>query len=98
MGAPGFPMVSQEGAIMKTTDRGRWGPWEPMQGARGRAEAIQNEQSMAQSEDKRNASYRAAVRNPGRVKPAQLRRARQAARKGLTYGSNPDTADKASPF
>jgi hypothetical protein len=83
---------------MKTVDKGRFGPWEPMQGARGRAEAIQNEQSVAPSNDKNNANYRAAIRNPSKVKPAQIRRARQAARRGLTYGSNPDTADKASPF
>ena len=83
---------------MKTVERGRYGPWEPMQGARGRAEAIQKEQSVAQSADRRNASYKKAIRNPGHVKPEQMRRSRNAARRGLTMGSNPDTADKASPF
>lgn len=83
---------------MKTKETGRYGPWEPMQGARGRAEAIQNEQSVAPSNDRLNSNYRAAIRNPAKVKPSQIRRSRQAARRGLTYGSNPDTADKASPF
>ena len=83
---------------MKTVDNGRYGPWEAMQGARGRAEAIQREQSVAQSADRRNASYKKAIRNPGHVKPEQIRRSRNAARRGLTMGSNPDTADKASPF
>jgi hypothetical protein len=83
---------------MKTKDKGRFGPWEPMQGARGRAEAIQRENSVAQSADRRNANYRKAIRDPAAVKPAQMRRARSAARKGLTYGSNPDTPDKSSPF
>jgi len=83
---------------MKTVERGRYGPWEPMQGARGRAEAIQKENSVAQSADKRNASYRKAIRNPSKVKPEQMRRARNAARRGLTMGSNPDTPDRSSPF
>jgi len=83
---------------MKTVERGRYGPWEPMQGARGRAEAIQTENSVAPSADKANAAYKRSIRNPSAVKPSQMRRARNAARRGLTYGSNPDTADKASPF
>ena len=83
---------------MKTKDDGRWGPWEPMQGARGRAEAIQKENSVAQSADRRHSAYKKAIANPGKVKPEQIRRSRNAARRGLTMGSNPDTADKASPF
>jgi len=83
---------------MKTVDSGRFGPWEPMQGARGRAEAIQKENSVAQSADRRNASYKKAIRNPAHVKPEQLRRSRNAARRGLVMGSSPDTPDKSSPF
>jgi hypothetical protein len=83
---------------MKTVNKGAWGPWEPMQGARGRAEAIQQEQSAAQSEDKRNSSYKKAIRNPGHVKPVQMRRSRNAARRGLVYGSSPNTPDESSPF
>lgn len=83
---------------MKTLDKGRYGPWEPMQGARGRAEAIQQANSVAPSADRRNANYRDAVRNPTRTKPEQLKRARNAARRGLTMGSNPDTPDRSSPF
>lgn len=83
---------------MKSVDKGRYGPWEPMQGARGRAEAIQQENSVAQSADRRNANYRKAVRNPSAVKPDQIRRSRNAARRGLTMGSNPDTPDRSSPF
>jgi len=83
---------------MKTVDKGRYGPWEPMQGARGRAEAIQKENSVAQSADKRHSAYKKAIRDPAYVKPEQIRRSRNAARRGLTKGSNPDTADKASPF
>lgn len=83
---------------MKTAESGRYGPFEPMQGARGRAEAIQKENSVAQSEAKRNANYNRAVRNPGHVKPAQLRRSRNAARRGLVMGSSPNTPDESSPF
>lgn len=83
---------------MKTKETGRYGPWEPMQGARGRAEAIQQENSVAPSADRKNANYRKAVRNPAHVKPEQLKRARNAARRGLTMGSNPDTPDRSSPF
>ena len=79
---------------MKTVDKGRFGPWEPMQGARGRAEAIQTEQSVAPSVDKQNRDYRKAVRNPSSVKPAQLKRARNMARRGLAAGSSPYGADR----
>jgi hypothetical protein len=83
---------------MKTKDDGRYGPWEPMQGARGRAEAIQKEASMAPSADKANANYKKAIRNPTRTSPESMRRSRNMARRGLTKGSNPDTPDKSSPF
>jgi hypothetical protein len=79
---------------MKTKDKGRWGPYEPMQGARGRAEAIQTEQSVAPSADKQNRDYRKAVRNPTAVKPAQLKRARNMARRGLSAGSSPYGPDR----
>lgn len=83
---------------MKSVDKGRYGPWEPMQGARGRAEAIQQENSVAPSADRQSRNYRDAVRNPTRTKPAQMKRAQNAARRGLTMGSNPDTPDRSSPF
>ena len=79
---------------MKTVDKGRYGPWEPMQGARGRAEAIQLERSVAPSADKSNRNYREAVRNPTRVKPEQMKRARGMARRGLSAGSSPDGPDR----
>jgi hypothetical protein len=79
---------------MKTVDKGRYGPWEPMQGARGRAEAIQSEASVAPSADKQNRNYREAVRNPTKVKPAQLKRARNMARRGLSAGSSPYGPDR----
>lgn len=78
---------------MKTVDRGRYGPWEPMQGARGRAEAIQKENSVAPSADKRNKNYNKAIANPSHVKPEQMRRSRNAARRGLVAGSSPNGPD-----
>jgi hypothetical protein len=83
---------------MKSVDRGRYGPWEPMQGARGRAEAIQQEASVAQSADRNSANYRKAIRNPSHVKPESIRRSRNAARRGLVKGSSPNTPDESSPF
>jgi hypothetical protein len=79
---------------MKTTDKGRFGPWEPMQGARGRAEALQTENSVAPSADRKNRKYKEAVANPTRVKPEQMRRSRNMARRGLSAGSSPNGPDR----
>jgi hypothetical protein len=79
---------------MKTVDKGRFGPWEPMQGARGRAEAIQQANSVAPSADKQNRDYRHSVKNPSAVKPAVLKRARGMARRGISAGSTPNGADR----
>ena len=72
---------------------GRYGPFQPMQGARRRAEAIQLESSAAANADKANSNYRKSVRNPSAVTTRSLNQSRTAARRGLTRGSSPSTPD-----
>ena len=88
---------------MKTTDAGRWGPWDPMRGARRQAEAIQEENSSASNTTNtwskgaskyKDPAYKDAVRNPTRTKPEQMRAAKIAARKGLVKGSSPNAPDR----
>jgi hypothetical protein len=79
---------------MKTKESGRYGPWEPMRGARRQAEAVQQESAVAGSRIKQTKAYKESVKNPSRVKPEQMRSSRVAARKGLTKGSHPNTPDR----
>ena len=86
---------------MKTTDNSRWGPWDPMRGARRQAEAIQDETAPSNTpsgsggaKKYKSPAYKDAVRNPTRTKPEQLRSAKIAARKGLVKGSSPSTPDR----
>lgn len=63
-----------------------YGPFRPMRGARGQAEAIQSEDSVAQDNSRWGAQPRSpdrdrVIRKPaGSLKPRQLRRMRQQAR------------------
>lgn len=64
-----------------------YGPFRPMRGARGQAEAIQQEDSMAQdnsrfgAQPRNNKARDAVIRKPaGTLKPRQLRRMRRQAR------------------
>lgn len=64
-----------------------YGPYRPMRGARGQAEAIQSEDSVAQdnsrfgAQPRNNRARDAVIRKPaGTIKPRQLRRMRQQAR------------------
>lgn len=64
-----------------------YGPFRPMRGARGQAEAIQQEDSMAQdnsrfgAQPRNNRARDAVIRKPaGSIKPRQLRRMRRQAR------------------
>lgn len=78
---------------MKTKDTSRYGPWDPMQGARRLAESLQERTGTTQSRIGQTAAYRAAIRNPSKVNSGQLKRARIARQKGLVKGSSPDTPD-----
>ena len=64
-----------------------YGPYRPMRGARGQAEAVQAEDSVAEDNSRFGAQPRntrardAVIRKPaGTIKPQQLRRARAEAR------------------
>jgi len=74
---------------MRGKDKGRFGPWEPMQGALGRALSMQNEASVARDEPKRR-----VVKDPSKLKAGQLKGAQRLARKGITRGSSPQGADR----
>jgi hypothetical protein len=65
----------------------QYGPFRPMRGARGQAEAVQSEDSVAsdnsrfESQPRHNAARDEAIRKPaGSLKPQQLRRMRRQAR------------------
>ena len=78
---------------MKTKDTSRYGPWDPMMGARRLAESIQSEAAVTPSRIGQTKAYKAAVRDPAKVSPKQMRRARVARQKGLVKGSAPETPD-----
>jgi hypothetical protein len=78
---------------MKTKQTGRYGPWEPMRGARRQAEAIQEEKETSKSSQHKSKAYKTSVKNPSGVKLESLKQSRNAARKGLSRGSSPHTPD-----
>jgi hypothetical protein len=78
---------------MKTKDTSRYGPWDPMMGARRLAESMQTESPMTGSRIAQTRAYKAAIRDPSKVKPQQIRSARIARQKGLVKGSAPETPD-----
>ena len=84
----------KESIPVKTKESGRYGPWEPMRGARRQAEAVQQESAVSGDRIKQTKKYKEVVKNPSRVSPEQLNSSRTAARKGLTKGSHPNTPDR----
>jgi hypothetical protein len=83
----------------------KYGPFEPMRGAWGQANAIQLESSVADDRDNtpwgngtrkdaRSRERDAAARRPaGALKPGQLRRARRLRLQGAGMGMTPATPD-----
>jgi len=78
----------------KPPDSGRYGPWEPMRGAKRQATTVMDEKAVSNDRIAQTRKYRESVRNPSRVSDQSIRGSRTAARQGLSKGSSPSTPDR----